>query len=168
MATAPRPRDDVWKTFGRCCASEPDFLVSRHLHHHCYRFLYPTRYDPRTKSSPLIQATDSRLYCEFHQSAQVFDSAAIILGVILAIQIIPIGFLLQEEVIHEGWNSSFAVWYIPSAVSIGSAVCLCIWAHATGGRFIPAHYGPWRWSKTTLWIDKTCIQQEPQDVSPKP
>jgi len=85
---------------------------------------------------------------------QKYHAASFIMSVILALQILPIGFLIQ------GFSGSgdVGVWFMPSLCALGLGMVACFWAELCGVVF-PARWGPWRWCQGTVWLDKCCIDQ---------
>uniref|UniRef100_A0A7S1E1T8 TIR domain-containing protein n=2 Tax=Hemiselmis andersenii TaxID=464988 RepID=A0A7S1E1T8_HEMAN len=81
-------------------------------------------------------------------------AAASVMALLLALQLLPVGFMIQGLIDSQ----QAPVWFWPSVGALGLGALVVLWANWTGV-YLPARWGPWWSTKETVWLDKSCIDQ---------
>lgn len=82
-----------------------------------------------------------------------FDSTVLIVSIVVGLNMVTVGFMIQELS-----HSTAQVWWVPPIMCLSAGLLLSLWAHASG-TWLPATFGPLSFSRTTVWLDKCCIDQ---------
>jgi hypothetical protein len=82
---------------------------------------------------------------------------------LVAVFLVPLGFALASITasMREDFGTSFVFpWWAPLLIALSTLGVLLGWAALSAQGHVPARLAPWRYSGTTLFLDKCCVLQD--------
>ena len=86
---------------------------------------------------------------------QALVGRTLVISLVLAVFLLPFGLAL------DGFFAALPVWaaYVPSAIPLGLLACVLLSTLLSLLGLVPSAMSPWALSTSTIWIDKTGIDQ---------